>query len=174
MRWDGVQRSRQIAVVGGLEFPTGDTDQKGLGFRIGSGSFDPFVGLGWSEGWQYWDFNASAFYQLNTEGTRDIERGDILVLGTEVDYYPIRKAFPGPEMFVGLQVFWEHEFRERVNGDPVRDSGGDRIFLGPLVGYSPRPDLVLDLALFLPVLQDLNGDQLEDSWILSAGVRYRF
>ncbi len=174
LRIDDVQRSHQVALIGGVKVPTGDRSVRGRGLSLGTGSWDPFVAVGWSEGWQYWDFDLSAFYKLNTEGARDIEEGDESVLEAELAYYPVRKAFPGPEYQVGLNLAWVHEFQDRVDGRRDRHSGGDRVYLTPFFSLAPRPDLRFEVAFSYPVIEDLRGDQLGENWRVSIALSYRF
>jgi len=174
-REDAILNSKQAALIVGLQTPTGETgDLPERPVWIGSGSWNPFAALAYSERWQRWDLDASLFYRWNTEGAEDVDASDELVLGVAGAYFPIQLAFPGPEMKIGLDVSWVHLFKERIGGKTVSDSGGDVVWVSPLAGYAPRPDLVFEAFFGIPVYQRYEGRQLGEDWRFLFGFRWSF
>ena len=50
------------------------------------------------------------------------------VAGVAGAWFPVQVMFPGPEFKIGLDVSWVHLFRERIDGNPVTNSGGDLVW----------------------------------------------
>lgn len=174
-REDGILNSKQMAFILGLQMPTGRTgDLPERPVWPGSGAWNPFAAVAYSERWQRWDLDASAFYRWNTEGAEDVDASDELVLGVAGAYFPIQLAFPGPEFKVGLDLSWVHLFRERIDGNRVANSGGDLFWVSPFVGYAPRPDIVFEGYFGIPAYQRYEGTQLGEDWRVLLGFRWSF
>ena len=84
---------RHAALLFGLKAPTGRTrerTQEGNRFEAeqqpGSGSWDPFLGLAFSQPVGRTTFGASAVYTLVGEGTQDTDLGDLLAYNTAIAY----------------------------------------------------------------------------------------
>jgi hypothetical protein len=60
-----------------------------------------------------------------------------------------------------------------VNGSTVRGSGGNVLFLSPGVQLAMKR-LILEASVQVPVLQDLNGPQLETDFVAVLSVRVPF
>ena len=178
--WSGVQRHRQMAVLAGLEAPTGETDAEENGVRLptelqlGSGSWDGVLAASYTEGWQYFDWDVSVLARINSEGARDHKEGNQTQLSNVFAYYFFRESFPGPEGGAGLVTSWVHDFHDKQDGDVERDSGGDTIYVSPFLFWSPRPDWYVELVASWPAYQNLNGPQLGESFRAVLAIRYRF
>ncbi|NIP57699.1 MAG: hypothetical protein GWN71_03015, partial [Gammaproteobacteria bacterium] len=73
-----------------------------------------------------------------------------------------------------LEVNGEVARRDRIDGRENPDSGGHVLFLAPALQWVVTPWLILEGSVQLPVVQDLNGTQLEHDFRLQIGTRYRF
>jgi len=175
LREDRILNSKQMAFILGLQTPTGETaDLPERPVWLGSGAWSPFAAVAYSERWQLWDLDAGVFYRWNTEGAKDVDASDELVLGVAGAYFPIQMAFPGPEFKVGLDLSWVHLFRERIGGKTVSNSGGDLVWVSPFVGYAPRPELVFEGYFGIPAYQRYDGTQLGEDWRVLIGFRWSF
>jgi len=56
----------------------------------------------------------------------------------------------------------------------VRASGGQLLFLSPGLQYLPRPNVILEGSVQVPIYRDLNGRQLAPDWSAVVGLRYLF
>jgi len=180
-RDDAPGRTFRIAPFAGVELPTGKDDQRDRFGRLpqplqlGSGSVDPFFGVVGT--WQTLDYqiDAQASYEVNTEAN-DFEFGDVLRFDASLQYrlWP-RELGPGVPGFLYGVVEGNliHQRKNEVAGAEDPNSGGTTLFLAPGLQYVTRR-WVLEAIVQLPAIQDLNGDALENDYIVSAGFRVNF
>lgn len=181
LKIDGPRRTLQVSALLGLEFPTGETDERdGAGTRLppplqlGSGSFDPLFGVAATQVLGRFFVSGSVFYKLNLEGSQDFKAGDLLTLDLGGGYRFYQAKFPGPEAGASLGLSWEYAGRAQQDGDRVRDSGGNELFVGAGLFFAPRPDLVFRIGVQVPLYRDLHGQQLGTDVVATAGFEFRF
>ncbi|MCH2372649.1 MAG: transporter [Planctomycetes bacterium] len=168
------------AVVTGLEFPTGRTDEKEDGVRLpprlqpGFGAWNPFAALATRLSLNRVRLDLNTFYKVNTEGSQNFEPGDFLSLSLNGKYRFWHTKYPGPTAGVLFGVQWRHQGRDKGDGRSLSDSGSDLILLSPGIGVHPIPNMDLSLSVDVPVYQNYNGEQL--GWdvrtILALGFRF--
>lgn len=180
-RWDRPGETLRLAPLLGLEVPTGRDDASdALGrlpqpLQLGSGSWDPFLGLVFS--WQTldWQLDTSASYDFKTEAN-DFTFGDTTRFDLSFQYrlWP-RELGEGVPHFLYVvaesNLFWQD--RNEFVGATDLDSGGVTWFLTPGIQYV-TDRLVLEAAVQLPAVQNLNGAGLETDFIVTAGFRMYF
>ena len=155
-----------LSLIGGLEFPTGDTDADEDGIRLppslqpGSGSWDPFAAVATNLNLNRVRLDALAFYKLNTEGSQDFKEGDFFALEFAAAYRFWHTKYPGPTASARVGVQWRHRERAELDGKWLTDSGSDEIVLRPGLTFHPLPSIDLTLSVEVPVYRDLNGEQL--------------
>lgn len=193
---------RQASLLVGLSLPTGSIDEKNedhplalrqveqlpYAMQLGSGTFDPTLGLlyqGSASPW-WWGANVTGTWRLY-DNARGYRLGDRYA----VDGYLMRQF--RPDALVQLQINAENqrpiggvmdEFASGLSGwaDSTRDDGtsansnpmtplwvadhygGTKVYATAGVQWQPRTMHILDLSFQVPVYQNLNGPQLEDDW----------
>lgn len=174
-------RTFRIAPFAGVELPTGDDDERDeVGrlpqpLQLGSGSVDPSFGVIGT--WQTLDYqiNAQISYKANTEAN-DFEFGDIVRFDGALQYrlWP-RELGPGVPGFLlgGIEANLLHQDKNESDGAADPDSGGTTLFVSPSLQYGTKR-WVLEAIVQLPAVQDLNGDALENDYIVRAGFRFNF
>lgn len=185
-RYTLYQRDRRgsnfrVAPFAGLELPTGDDDDAdSLGtlpppLQLGSGSWDPFLGVVATYQTLAYQVDAQAAYQANTEAN-DFELGDVLRLDASVQYrlWPRKLGAGVPGfLYAGLEGNFVHRDKNRVAGVDDPDSGGQTFFVSPGLQYVTKR-WVLEAIVQVPVAQDRNGGALEDEVTVRAGFRVNF
>ncbi|MHC4276887.1 MAG: transporter [Planctomycetota bacterium] len=166
-KWLGDWRRTDLAVIGGVELPTGDTNRRDEGIRLppklqlGSGSFDPFLRIAFTRIVKRKSVFAELQYKANTPGARDYKFGDVLKydLAFAYRFFPADK-YPNPEFYGILELngVWEQQARQR--GRAVKDTGSHTIFLSPGIQAIPLKNLLLEASVQIPIYQDLRGRQL--------------
>lgn len=166
-KWLGPWRRADLAVIGGVELPTGDTNRRDEGLRLppelqlGSGSFDPFLRMAFSRSAGRNSIFAELQYKVNMPGALDFKFGDVLKYDLAFAYrlFPARK-YPNPEFFGILELngVWEQQARKR--GRDVENTGSHTIFLSPGIQAVPLKNLLLEASVQIPIYQDLRGRQL--------------
>ncbi len=178
---DSPGRTFRVAPFAGIETPTGaddKTDAFGLlpaSVQPGSGSWDPFAGVVAS--YQTLDFqiDAQVSYQANTEAN-DFEFGDVARLDVSFQYrlWPrdLGRGVPG-FLYGVLETNLIYQDKNRSGGADDGNSNGTRLFLVPGLQYVTKRWIV-EAAVQVPVVQDLNGTALENDTVLRGGFRVNF
>lgn len=189
-RWDAPHRALNVALLAGVELPTGDDDVHDGGLRLpadlqpGRGSYNPLLGLAATYEPARWRFNAVALFVHGGGGGED-ETGDSFLAELSVGNRFWLEPYPGPFMRADLAL--RHRRDERVHvaddfllgpplaNDPVlRPSGGDVTSVALNWAFRPRPSVDVQLELEHPIAQRVHGDDFEDDTTLSLRVGYRF
>lgn len=161
----------RFALLGGVKLPTGDDDLE----PITSESFDfPLGGVStvtWGFGRH--EVDADLVYNINTEA-EDFEKGDELIydLAYQFRLYPWVLPEVGAPNFLYLVAEANGIFsqRSKLKGETIDDSGGHILFLSPGLQFATRR-FILEASIQLPVIQGLNGDQVETDFVLAVGFR---
>lgn len=170
--------TQRLAPLAGVEVPTGrsdDTDGHGplpQPLQLGSGSWDPFAGVVFT--WQtlQWQVDVSGLYERNTEA-EGFQFGDELRVDVASKYriWPrtLEKAVPG-FLYVNLEtnLIWQDE--NEIQGREDADSGGTQWLVAPGVQYITRR-FVVEGAVQLPLVQEMNGTALENDFITTLSLR---
>ena len=169
-----------LAVIGGIEVPTGSTTETDGGARLpaplqpGLGAWNPFVGVAANLDLNRWRFAAHAFYKENTEGAQDFEKGNFFSFELDTAYRFLHTKYPGPTASgrVGLQ--WRNQDKAQLDGVTVVNSGSRELRLRPGLSWHPRPNLDVSLAVDMPLYQDYDGQQLGLDYrtFLAIGIRF--
>lgn len=185
-RYTVVQRDRpgrnfRVAPFLGIKAPTGEDDATDpLGrlppnVQVGSGSWDPFVGVVATYQTLDYQLDSQFSYRANNEANR-FRSGDIVRLDGSLQYRLRPRELTGgvPGFLYGvIEVNLAYHDRNHAGGLENPDSGGTRVFLTPGVQYVTRRWIV-EGSVQIPVSQDLNGAALENGYIARAGFRWNF
>jgi len=171
----------RIAPFAGIKAPTGSHNtQDAFGLlprplQPGSGSWDPFAGVAITRQTLGWEFDTAASYRLNTE-TSGFVFGDEVRLDASFQY----RVFPqtlesGVPAFIYAvlesNLIWNG--KNQAGGVTDANSGGLTWNLVPGLQYVTSR-FVLETAMQIPTVQNLNGSALETDWAWSAGFRWNF
>ena len=154
-----------VAAVVALKLPTGANGRLGGAdphLQLGSGSWDPSVGLWYTFGDHPWTWYAGSFFRLNGESGRGFHYGNAL-FGTA----GVRRAFFDERLLLSVEAQARYAGYDtaRTPDPSVRsadpDSGGFLGYatFGAAVGLGS--DLLVRLQLQLPVAARLHGTQSE-------------
>lgn len=171
----------RVAPFLGVEVPTGRDDaEDSLGrlpppLQLGSGSWDPVLGIVVTRQTLGWQVDSSLSYQDNTEAN-DFEIGDVARFDLSYQHrVRPRELGAGLPSFVYAvlesNVVWQD--RHRAAGQDVADSGGTSWHLAPGI-QCVRKRLILEAAVQLPVIQNLHGNARESDWIGTLSARLNF
>jgi len=180
-QWDSPGETLRLAPFIGLEVPSGRDDKSDAfgklpqPLQLGSGSWDPFLGLVFT--WQTlaWEFDSSISYDFKTEAN-DFEVGDLARLDLSFQYrlWPrdLGEGVPGFLYLVAeSNLLWQD--RNQISGSSDSNSGGTTWLLTPGLQYITRR-FILEGAVQLPAVQRLGGSTLETDLIATTGFRVNF
>ena len=187
----------QVSFLFALSVPTGSINQKNeehplamrqgeqlpYGMQLGSGTFDPTIGLlyqGSSSPW-WWGVNGSYTARLY-DNSRDYHLGDEMRLDTYAMYQMRHDFLVQAQLNARYQGRIRGEMDEAASGESGRTTQGDPTspYMSPLwdpdnyggkqvlatLGFQwqPLPLHIVDFTVGVPLYQDLNGPQLEEDY----------
>ncbi|NOZ51616.1 MAG: transporter [Gammaproteobacteria bacterium] len=176
-------RTFRIAPFAGIEMPTGKENEQDMfgqlpgALQLGAGAWNPLVGIVTTAQSlkQEWGFSAS--YKFNNEAN-NFEHGDEARL--ELSYHqrvwvrvPADSSSLPHFLYVGVESNWVWQSENQNNGQQNPDSGGATFYLAPTLQYITHRT-VADIALQLPVVQNLNGNALEQDFIFTLSLRLNY
>ncbi|MCH8842624.1 MAG: transporter [SAR324 cluster bacterium] len=176
---DAPGRTFRVAPFLGTEIPTGEntaSDKFGRlppALQLGSGSWDPFAGVVTTYQTLGYQIDAQARYQDHTEAD-GVEIGNLAEVDASLQYRILPGELGGggvPAFLYGvLEANLVRQDKTRIDGNNDPDSGGTSLFLAPGLQYVTTR-WILETAVQVPVVQNLNGDALETGFVFRAGFR---
>ncbi len=154
--------------------PNGDVAPRPL--QVGSGSWDFEPTLLFTNTNGRWGFLGNAGWRLNTED-EGFEAGDVFRYDAAVGFRfvpGVYESLTDQSLVAYLELNGEVARGDAVGGAENPDSGGHVLFLSPDLQWIPTPWLLFEGSVQIPVLQDLNGAQLEHETRFQLGTRFRF
>jgi len=174
-------RTFRIAPFAGVKAPTGDDNEgDAIGMlppsvQVGSGAWDGFVGVVATYQTLNYQIDGQFNYRSNGEAN-GFETGDLVRLDGSLQYRLKPRELTGgvPGFLYGvIEINLIHPAKDKVNGNTDSNSGGTTLFVVPGFQYVTKR-WIAEVALQIPVAQDLNGTALENDYILRGGFRFNF
>lgn len=147
----------QLAIIGGVKLPTGSHSGA---VALGSGSTDFLVGFAAGRETRLWYYFADARYRLNTAKGGD-RQGNLFQYDAAFGVRPYQSEYWTPDLVTLVEINGRLEAKESVNRVINPNSGGHVLSIAPGILLSYR-NVMLKTALKIPLIQDLNGLQLEN------------
>ncbi|MEX2399595.1 MAG: hypothetical protein WD423_02410 [Rhodothermales bacterium] len=171
-------RTMRLAPLAGVELPTGRDDVRDVRGRLpaplqlGSGTWDPFLGLVFT--WQTlaWQLDVSSSFQRNgSAGPVDFGDESRLDAAFKVRVWPrtLSRGVPG-FFYANLESSLIGIGRNVSDGSKMDDTGGITWYGAPGLQYVTRR-IVLEGALQVPVARELNGNGMGPRYIGIVSVR---
>ncbi|MCZ6807982.1 MAG: transporter [Deltaproteobacteria bacterium] len=179
---DRPRETIRLAPFAGLKMPTGatgiadDLGQLPPALQLGSGSWDPFLGLIFT--WQKlrWEFDVSGSYLVRTQAN-DFNAGDEARGDASFQYRVVPWGEVGPGvpswLFAVLETNVVWQGRDEIAGVENPDSGGLNWYLAPGLQWITLRT-VLEAAVQIPVLTRTNGQGLGQDFIARLSFRMNF
>ncbi len=168
----------QLALIGGLEFPTGSTS-KGPGLKaapalqLGSGGVDGIVGVAAGTTRSWYSIEGAVRGKINSEA-KDFKFGNVLLYDLYLAYqtYP---GWPTPPAQLNFSVeFNGRTFADNeVDGRKV-DTGGTVLFVSPGIQYIVNENILFEAGIQIPIVKDFPSGRLEPDYTVLFGFRYLF
>jgi hypothetical protein len=168
-----------VAVIGGVIAPTGRDDVRLSNGEALEPSSQPGTGAwAYQVGAAYSRFltprvttDLSAIYTIRTPHD-GFEVGDRLDLGVAFAYRLTKsiKTFPNYGVFAEATAVWLG--KDEDGGEENPNSGGWTVYLTPGARVRLNESVALTVAPSVPVLQDLNGEQIESRFKLAVALSF--
>ncbi len=178
--WQGneIGETRRIAPFVGVEAPTGQDDATDvLGrlpqpLQLGSSSWDYFGGLVFTRQTLPWQIDVAPSYQYNSTAN-NFRFGQVVRLDAQGKYRVMPRRLgngvPG-FLYANLETNLIWQEKNQVDGTPDPNSGGTTWYLVPGMQYITTRT-ILEAAIQLPILQQLNGAGLKNDFITTLSMR---
>ena len=154
------QSAFHISAIGGLELPTGSSDERrgdellAFSMQPGSGTLDAIGGLALTLSTGRYRFDAHAIYKANGDGGEDFTDGDFFSLGGSFAYRFYHARYPGPSANAKIGLSWRHEGMDEHGGEVLPNTGLDELRLRAALVYHPSPEIDLVAQVEVPVYGD--------------------
>ena len=141
----------------------------------GSGSWDPTAALTWTYvpnvGAARWVLTGDVGGTITT-AANGFERGSGFAYDTAAKYRVLPAAYPGRDTFLLLELNGRWQEKAESAGIPIANSGGNVIYIPPGVQFLMYRNLVLEAGVQIPIVRNLNGEQLGTGVNTLFGLRY--
>ena len=178
----GRAKTLEASLLFGVKLPSGSTSERSGGSLLpiplqpGSGSLDGILGAAITKIQGRWLISADLIAKFNTEA-KAYRFGNTLRadLGGHFRLYParyVRHDQKTVNLIAELNSLLAS--KDQSGGMRIGNTGGNKIFgtLGLQLIFNEN--FLLEGAIQLPLLLDLNGNQLEEDWVSIFGFRLRF
>lgn len=169
-------RGRITVPLGDTEatLPTGEVAPRPL--QVGDGSWDVEPTLVFTSTTRRLGFHANAGWRFNAE-EEGFEAGDVFRYDAAVGFRFVPRDYGSltdQTLVAYLELNGQMAGEDAVRGVEDPDSGGHLLFLSPDLQWIPTPWLLFEGSVQVPVVQELNGRQLEHEARFQLGTRVRF
>ncbi|MDD9899030.1 MAG: hypothetical protein OXU45_08555 [Candidatus Melainabacteria bacterium] len=166
------QSKTQISLLGGIKFPTGQTNERNeFGLRLGTddqpgtGSWDPLMGFAISRPYKAFSFDGNLLYRLSNQGSGDVIAGDIASYNLAASY----KFDHCTDFTLVLEMNGIWQEKTEFAGIKDDNHGGNVIYLNP--GFRVNlGKIAWNMSVGFPIINDLNGFQPEAGIQLYTGL----
>ncbi len=160
----------KITGIFGIGIPTGNHDAVP---PLGTGTTDFLLGVSYGYESRTWYHFLTARYRLRTEsGGR--APGDRLLLDAAIGYRPLQREYTEWDLVALLEMNVEIDFDSKLQGMTLPDAGGNTVWLGPTVLFSPNPQWMFKGGVQFPVYEDLNGGQEHSEFRAVFAIEFHF
>jgi hypothetical protein len=192
-----------LSLLAGLKTPTGRTNLRSRqGLRLetdlqpGSGSWDGLLGLAYTRLLGRVSLDGSVLYTIASEGAQRTNLGDVFAFDAAVtyrvqgeprhahqhghdhqrDHDHDHPAASGPDLAwdVMLELNGEWRDQEHIDGALNGNSGGTVLYLSPGLRLTVARRVSFGLSVGVPLVTDLQGDQVDPTYRLIASMGVGF
>jgi hypothetical protein len=168
-----------LSLWGGVSLPTGEAEKPNPAFvnsdvsvanlQTGTGTYDPFfrARAEWpQQGWT--PFAEAAIRAPLYENRYRYQTADTeaIVVGADVPVVP--------KLTASLSTMWQRTGRDEFRGHNVGVGGARWIFLVPALAWDVTASTTLDVGVRVPVYRRTDTKLSDSSYILQAGLTWRF
>jgi hypothetical protein len=171
----------QVAFIAGLKAPTGDSrvtntagEQVEPSATAGTGAWDGLFGIAYSVPLNATlNFDASAIYTIRGE-RYDYELGNRLDLGACLGWRVCGDAQSFPQVSLVAETTLRHVARSVDAGVTNANTGSTVLFVSPGIKAAFSPKMSANLGVQIPIVQHLNGRQVETQFRLITAINIAF
>lgn len=159
--------TRRVALLAGVKLPTGAD-------RFGTETFDPLLGGVATWAFDRHEIDLDALYSVSTQ-RRGFRQGDGVRYDVAYRYRLWPPRFGGRLLQLNglLELNGRWRDHNHQSGRWLVDSGGHVLFVAPGLQLAAKR-WILEASFQVPIVQDLNGSQVEQDFVAVLSVRVPF
>ncbi len=174
-------RTFRVAAFGGVKAPTGQNSEADVLGKLppplqsGTGSWDKFGGIVVTYQTLPFQIDGQVSYRHNG-AANNFQAGDEYRADLSLQYRFLPRTLTGETtgfLYGVLETTLINQQENRLFGTGDQNSGGATVFITPGLQYVTRK-WILETAVQLPLVQNLNGDALRSDYIVTTGFRVNF
>jgi Putative MetA-pathway of phenol degradation len=178
---DAPGQTFRIAGFGGVKAPTGSDDESDnlgrlpISVQPGTGAWDGFGGIVATYQTLEYQLDGQLAYRANGSA-HSFEAGDETRLDASLQYRLWPRTLDADLvgfLYGVLETNLVYRDRNETHGQDDPNTGGTTLFLTPGLQFVTKR-VILEVAVQLPVSQNLNGTALETDYLLRTGFRWNF
>ena len=187
---EGTESSFIWNLLGGVKFPTGNSDRiaeefnetevdgapesgvHGHDLALGSGSYDGIVGTAIYARWKRWYLRAGTQYAIRSPGDFDYRYANDLTWSGGPGYYFLMTE--RHSLALQLAVTGETKGYDTFQGGTAGDTGITSVFLGSLINYTWSDKFNAEVGVDLPVSINNTALQLIPDYRVRAALIWHF
>jgi len=169
-----------MTVSAGVKLPTGATnainDEGELlnpHIQAGTGSTDPLLGLDMFYGGGDYSISLNLMSCYPTKGAQNYQFGTMLNYSINGKYNLLNFGDMN-SIIAAFGVSGELHAGETMNGEAVANTGGNTTYIFPGIQLLIGSMFTFDLSYHIPIVHELKGTQLGESYKVMAGAQYLF
>lgn len=197
------ESNTHVSAVFGVKAPTGRTNRRSdvlddgdverleAELQPGSGSWDGFAGLAFTK--QVMDgvsFDTNVLYTLVTKGSQHTDLGNIFSYNLSLAYQigsdgsqstfgstraeSLGSSFKDSAIDLVLEMNGEWRDKEKTRGSGDDNSGGNLIYISPGIRFRGNRYWSVAVSYGIPILKDLNGDQVNNHHRIISSINFSF
>jgi hypothetical protein len=185
-----MERTLNVSLIGGVKFPTGNSDRikeeftevenpvgppsgiHGHDLTLGSGSYDGLIGVSVFGRWQKAFVAANVQYSIRSKGDFDYRFANDLVWTFGPGFYLALED--NYSVTFQLVASGEYKGKDTFQGTTAGDTGMTAVYLGPEVGFTWHEHLSAHFGADLPVTLQNTSLQTVPDFRIRAGVTWHF
>ena len=173
-----------IALEAGLEFPTGirkNSNFDNTTVIVGSGSYDPMLGLAFSKSWNKFTFQGNGLFKLTTKGFDNNYYGNLATQNLSLSYKikqgnnfcSIDNSTKKEQSNLGISIFsgYYGEWLDKLKEDTIVDqNSGHYLGFAILGANTTYKKWAFPLTISLPFINKMNGIQNDAGFRIRLGI----
>lgn len=160
----------KVSGIFGVKAPTGDDDAVPA---LSTGTTDFLLGVSYGYESRSWYQFLTVRYRLRTE-RGDLDPGDRLFIDAAIGFRPWQREYTEWDLVALLEMNVELEFDSEFRSTTLPNVGGNTVWLGPTILFSPNPQWMFKGGVQLSVYEDLNGDQEHSEFRAVFAIEFHF
>ena len=160
----------QASLLGGVKFPTGDSNSVP---RLGSGSYDYFLGASADYEGRTWLLFGTARYRFNTENDEAVKNGNLFLYDLALGWRPVKTDYLKPDWVFMVELNGQTFAPREIGGVELTQTQGSRLFGAAGLWLTYR-NWAFKPGVQFPIYQNFDVDDFKSDYSAIFAVEIHF